>query len=557
MPRKKAEKKLVQKKTLKKKKAKKFNPLPLILIILDGWGIDIPSCGNATTLAKTPTLNGLMHKHPTTKLYAHGKHVGLPINQVGNSEAGHMNIGAGRVVKQDAVIINESIKNGTFFKNTALKEAISHVKQNHSKLHIMGMLSNGMSPHSDNCHIMALLKLAKKEGLKKDVYLHIFTDGRDSPQHESLKLIEMVEAGAIRCGCNTSSGCDDLAYLSKNRLDLSIATIMGRFYAMDRNKKWERTKEAYEAMVLGKARTAPNAVAAITESYNRNETDEFIKPYVIDRHGLISDNDSILFFNLRSDRARQLTKVFIQQNFTKRNPKSFQRSKTLKNIKFVAMTDFGPDLDQVLTAYPSFDIEKTLPLVLSGKVKQLYAAESEKYAHVSYFFNGGYPGKINGEDHFVIQSPNVKSYDETPAMKSYELAEKIIKNLKKEKYDFTVLNFAAPDMVAHTGNLEASIKCCEAIDTCLKKIVDVYLRKNGTVVITADHGNIEGLVNLRTGEVDTEHSTCQVPFIIVNKDKRKLKLRRGGALCDIVPTILDLCKQKKPREMTGRSLINK
>ncbi|MBD3247971.1 2,3-bisphosphoglycerate-independent phosphoglycerate mutase [Candidatus Falkowbacteria bacterium] len=550
--------KTVQKTKKRKSRAKskaKAITSKAILLILDGWGVDKPNRGNAIHLAKTPTIDGLAKKHPSTKLYAHGKYVGLPSKQVGNSEAGHMNIGAGRVVKQDAVMINESIKNGTFFKNTAFKEAFNHVKKNKSKLHIIGMLSNGMSPHSDTCHIEALLKMTRKEGLYDNVYVHAFTDGRDSPQHEALKLINCLERDMCKWGCYIPERKNNG---SKNgKVKVKIATVMGRFYAMDRNKKWERTKEAYEAMVYGKARTAQNASTAIVESYNRNETDEFIKPYVLDKKGLISDNDAVIFFNLRSDRARQLVKVFVQKNFQKRNPKSFTRKRMLKNLRFVAMTDFGPDLDHVLTAYPSIDIPKTLPLVLDHKLKQCYIAESEKYAHVTYFFNGGYPGRVNGEDQIMIHSPNVKSYDETPPMKSFELTKRVLKDLSKNKYDLTVLNFAAPDMVAHTGNLKASIKCCEDIDACVKKIVDAYLKKNGTVIITSDHGNIEGLINLKTWEVDTEHSTCQVPFILVNKQNRKSKLRSKGSLSDIAPTILDLFGTKKPALMTGKSLLKK
>jgi 2,3-bisphosphoglycerate-independent phosphoglycerate mutase len=512
---------------------KVLSGLPMILVILDGWGIAKPNRGNAVYLAKTPTLNSLAKKYPYTELHAHGTYVGLPANQVGNSEAGHMNIGAGRIIEQDAVKINRSIKDGTFFKNTAFKEAFNHVHDKKSKLHLMGMLSNGMSPHSDLCHLEALISLAR-ESKVQDIYLHLFTDGRDSPQHEALRIVESLRKGV--------------------RNHIKIATIMGRFYAMDRKKEWSRTQAAYNAMVLGKGIYADSAEEAIVESYNRNETDEFIRPYVINKKGLIEDNDSVIFFNLRSDRARQLAKVFVQKNFTNRNPHSFRRKKTLENLVFVAMTDFGPDLDGILSAYPSADINCTLPIVLSD-LTQLYIAESEKFAHVSYFFNGGYAGTINGEDHYVIPSPAVSSYDETPGMKSNELTKKVLDNLKKKKYDFTVLNFAASDMVAHTGNLEAGIKCCEIIDKCLAKITEAYLRKNGTVIITADHGNIEEMINLKTGEVDTEHSVSPVPFILINKSLRHVKLKNDGSLCDIGATILEIIGKKKPAAITGDSLI--
>jgi 2,3-bisphosphoglycerate-independent phosphoglycerate mutase len=514
-------------------KKKIWNGLPMILVILDGWGMARPSRGNAVALSQTPAINALMKKYPYTALHAHGKYVGLPSKQVGNSEAGHMNIGAGRVVEQDAVKINRSISEGTFFKNPAFIEAISHSIHNRSKLHLMGMLSNGMSPHSDLNHLLALIKLAKEKKVK-DIYLHLFTDGRDSPQHESLRIITN-----LRKSFNSHA---------------KIATIMGRFYAMDRKKEWSRTREAYNAMVLGIGHSARDAEEAIIESYNRNETDEFIKPYVINKKGLISSNDSVIFFNLRSDRARQLSKVFVQKDFTKKNLGSFIRGKILENLCFIAMTDFGPDLNSILSAYPSVDINGTLPIVLSD-FTQLYIAESEKFAHVTYFFNGGYARTINGEDHFMIPSPAVSSYDKTPQMKSFELTKKIISNLKKKKYEFTVLNFAASDMVAHTGNLQAGIKCCGILDKCVKKIVEAYLAKNGTVIITADHGNIEGMINLKTGEVDTEHSVCPVPFILANKQFKNARLRSGGSLCDIAPTILEIIGKKKPSAMGGDSLI--
>jgi 2,3-bisphosphoglycerate-independent phosphoglycerate mutase len=526
---------MMLKKKNREKVFKREDVLPIILIILDGWGLTKPNRGNAISLACTKTIDSLAKNYPYTKLYAHGKHVGLPAKQVGNSEAGHMNIGAGRVVEQDAVKINRSIKDGTFFKNPAFKEAISHARKNHSKIHLMGMLSNDMSPHSDLNHLLALIKLIREQGMGNNLYLHLFTDGRDSPQHEALRLVM------------------DLKRKTKN--NIKISTLIGRFYAMDRKKAWSRTLEAYNAIVLGKGLAAPEAAEAIIESYNRNETDEYIRPYVINKKGLVADNDSIIFFNLRSDRARQLTKMFVQKDFNGRNPGSLPRPKALKNLCFVTITDFGPDLDSILTAYPSVDLPGTLPIVLGG-LSQLYLAESEKFAHVTYFFNGGYSGKINGEDHFMIPSPAVKSYDQTPGMKSIALTSKILENLKKNRYDFTMVNFAASDMVAHTGNLKASIKCCGILDACIKKIVDGYLRKNGTVMITSDHGNIEELINLKTGEVDTEHSTNLVPFTLVNKKLKGRTLRKGGALSDIAPTIMDLLNRKKPSEMNGKSLIN-
>ncbi|MFA4941882.1 MAG: 2,3-bisphosphoglycerate-independent phosphoglycerate mutase [Patescibacteria group bacterium] len=524
------------------KKEKKQNNLPMILVILDGWGIAKPGKGNAVTLAKTPTMDGITKKYPSTELFAHGRYVGLPPKQDGNSEAGHMNIGAGRVVEQDAVKISKSINDGTFFKNAAFLQAIKHAKDNKGKVHLMGMLSNGMSAHSEPDHILALLTLLEKNKVN-NIYLHLFTDGRDSPKYASLKLIEEMQKSF------------------KNQE--IIATVMGRFYAMDRKKKWERTKMAYEALVSGRGHVAGSASAAITESYNKGNNDEFIEPYVIDKNGQIEDGDSVIFFNLRSDRARQLAKIFVQKDFNNDNPGSPKRSKVFKDLCFVAMTDFGPDLDSIISAFPSVDLKETLPMIFSG-IKQLYLAETEKYAHVTYFFNGGYSGRVDDEDQAVISSPDVRSYDETPPMKSEELARMVIYDLGKKKYDFVLLNFAAPDMIGHTGNLAAGVECCEKVDKYLGKIIKAYLKEKGTVLVTADHGNVEEMINLKTGEIDTEHSTNKVPFIMVNKKfsslsalAKKNMLREDGVLGDIAPTILELVNKQKPKEMTGVSLIKK
>ncbi len=516
----------------------KNNNLPIILIILDGWGIAKPNKGNAVTLARTPTMNGLARKYPKTELCASAKCVGLPAGQVGNSEAGHMNIGAGRLVEQDVMRISKSILNGTFLKNAAFAEAIRHVKKRDSRLHIMGMISDGSSPHSDPAHLLTLLVLARNNGIDNSC-IHLFTDGRDSPRYASLKLVEALER-QLKNGER-------------------IVTVMGRFYAMDRKKAWSRTEEAYNALTLGEGRRAISPQAAITESYNRSESDEYIPPYIITDKGRmtarIKEDDSVIFFNLRSDRARQLAKVFVQKNFNKKNPGSFKRKNKLENLHFVAMTDFGPDLDSILTAYPSVDLKATLPMELKG-FKQLYLAEAEKYAHVTYFFNGGYAAPVGSEARIMLPSPDVKSYDETPLMNSTELAKTVLVNLKNKEHDFTVLNFAAPDMLGHTGNLAAGIKCCEGIDNLLSRIVRAYLKARGTVIVTADHGNIEEMVNLKTDEIDTEHSTNPVPFILVNdKARGRVKLREGGILGDIAPTILELIGLPKPREMMGKSLI--
>jgi len=520
----------------------------MILVILDGWGLAEPNRGNAITLAETPIIDGLIKKYPSIELSASGKSVGLPPLQSGNSEAGHMNIGAGRIIEQDVVKISKSINDGTFFKNACFIEAARQVKKNKSRLHLMGMISNGASAHSDPDHLLALLSFAKTKEIK-EVYLHLFTDGRDSPKYASLKLVE------------------DIQKVFKN--NEAVATVMGRFYAMDRKKTWTRTEKAYNALVDGMSRTASSAEAAITESYNRGESDEFIEPYIITRNGKplprIGDGDSVIFFNLRSDRARQFAKVFVQKDFNKLNPGSFSKKKVLKDLLFVAMTDFGPDLDSILTAYPGANLRETLPIALNG-LKQLYIAESEKYAHVTYFFNGGYADTVAGEDRRLVPSPDVKSYDATPAMSSKELTVAVLNNFtnnlsfgeegKKWQYDFTVLNFAAPDMIGHTGSLAAGIKCCHEVDKHLGEIIKAYLRFNGTILVTADHGNVEEMINLKTSEIDTEHSTNSVPFILVNNYlQNKVKLRSGGVLGDIAPTILELLGLSKPKEMKGKSLI--
>ncbi len=511
----------------------------MILVILDGWGISQEKKGNAIGLAKTDYIKSLAKRYPYTELSAAGRYVGLPPKQVGNSEAGHMNIGAGRVVEQDAVRISKSINDGTFFKNPAFLDAIRHVKKRKSRLHLMGMLSSGSSPHSDPDHILALIIFARNNGIK-DVCLHLFTDGRDSPKYAALKMVNTLE---------------------KSFKDREvISTIIGRFYAMDRKKKWERNEAAYDALTSGAGRQAESAEAAITESYNSGKSDEFIEPYVIERDGKetprIEDGDSIIFFNLRSDRARQLTKVFVQKDFNRKNPGSFRRKKVLKDIRFISMTDFGPDLDSILSAYPGLDLRETLPMQLAD-LKQLYIAEAEKYAHVTYFFNGGYADPVAGETRTILPSPDVISYDETPDMSSGDLVRTVLGNLRNKKFDFTVLNFAAPDMVGHTGNLEAGIRCCSDTDGFVREITEKYLEAGGTAIITADHGNIEEMINLETGEIDTQHSTNKVPFILINDRMVESKLSKDGCLGDIAPTILDLMGRKKPKEMTGKSLIKK
>jgi 2,3-bisphosphoglycerate-independent phosphoglycerate mutase len=512
---------------------------PLLLLILDGWGVWDKKEGNAIALAKTPIIDSLYKKYPNTLLGASAKDVGLPSKQPGNSEAGHMNIGAGRVVEQDTVIISKSINNGTFFKNPAFLQAARHVTEHNSDIHLMGLLSDGSSPHSHDDHLLSLISFFIGR-TKQNIYLHLFTDGRDSPPFAALKILSQYTS-----------------IFNSDRV--KIASVMGRFYAMDRKKSWPRTKLAFETLTMGKGHQVTSAVEAVNQAYNRGESDEFIEPTVIiDKNkkavGPINSNDALVFFNLRSDRARQLTKTFAQDDFHKKNVGSFKPGKKIKNLLFVALTDFGPDLEGVLTAYPGIDIADTLPMALKD-IRQCYISETEKYAHVTYFFNGGYDHPVAGEDWIDIPSKDVDSYADKPEMSTRELTRRVIKDLKSDKYDFWMINFAAPDMVGHTGNLKAGIKAVEIVDQSVDKIIKAVLAKKGTILITADHGNVEEMINLETREIDTEHSINPVPFIIVNS--HNLKLKKHGKLANIAPTILDILDIAKPLLMNEKSLIIK
>lgn len=514
---------------------------PFILIILDGFGVAPSGPGNAVKLAKMPYLNELFAKYPYTQLKAHGEYVGLFKGTDGNSEAGHMNLGAGRLVQQDLTVISKMIKDGTFFKNTALKQAIENVKKNKANLHLMGLLTGTESAHAHPAHLDALLELTRQYKLKH-IYFHLFTDGRDSPPYDGYKYLHN--------------------FLKKlNPQHEHVATIMGRFYAMDRKKAWSRTELAYNTLTLGSKRQAPTALAAIDEAYARGESDEFIKPTTIYEQDKmlprIKNHDSVIFFNARSDRARQLTKAFVQEDFNSLNPHSFKRKKRIKDILFVALTDFGPDLPNILTVYPSPDLKHTLPMEL-GDLRQLYIAETDKYGHLTYFFNGGYSQPVAGENRILVNSQDVTSYDQTPKMSAGSITDIVVKNIQQEVYDFIAINFANPDMIGHTGNLTAAIKGLEYLDTCLKKIINLVVNdKRGTVVITADHGNVEEMINMENGKIDTQHSIFPVPFCIIGpaSQVKNMKLKSGGILADVAPTILNLMHRNKPQDMTGKSLI--
>ncbi len=512
---------------------------PYVLVVIDGLGIANEQVDNPVEMAHTPNFNKLREKYYHTSLAASGVDVGLMPNQDGNSEAGHMNIGAGRVVGQDVSIINQSIADGTFFKNSAFIAAISHIKKNNSNLHLMGLLSDRHSGHVNPKHLEALLELIRQQNLTSNVYLHLFTDGRDTPKHAGLGFLRSLE--------------------EKLQPYERIVTIMGRVL-LDRKKNWLKTKKAYEALTMGIGKLVAKPEKAIKEAYASGETDEFISPTIVSidgdpTYGRIQDNDSVIFYNLRSDRARQLSKPFVQVEFENKNKDSFKREKIIKNLVFVAMTDFGPDLDHVLTAYPSANINGTLTHALRN-LKQLYIAEGEKYAHITYFFNGGHDRPVAGEDRIFVPSPDVDSYDQTPEMSANKITEIVIDNIKKNMYDFYAINYANPDMMGHTGNLGAAIKALECVDKNLGLILEEVLARDGVLFITADHGNVEEIINVETGEIDTEHSSNPVPFFIVTKQQLfpTHKLPKGR-LADVAPTVLAVMNISTTREMTGKNLL--
>ncbi|MDA2935978.1 2,3-bisphosphoglycerate-independent phosphoglycerate mutase [Patescibacteria group bacterium AH-259-L05] len=522
----------------------------VLLVILDGWGIALPNKGNAITSAKTPFFDSLVKKYPYTQLCAHGECVGLPKNQVGNSEAGHLNLGAGRVVKDDAVYISDSIKDGTFFKNPIFYEAIRHLdKKNHTypKVHLIGLVTEENSAHSSPEHWRAMIQFLDQQNIDT-VYLHLFTDGRDSSQHGAIKILQRFQD---QMGNNQKR--------LNHHIAVKIASICGRFYAMDRTKTWERIEKTYDLLTLGAGHKAGSVHEAIVMGYNRKETDEFIAPTVVvgkDNKPVatVDNNDVVIFMNLRSDRARELAKAFVQHDFNKKNPYSFKRKKFPQTF-FVALTDFGPDLDDVRTAYPSREVKNSLPVVLGG-LDQYYITETEKYAHVTFFFNGGYDHPVVGEERIAIRSSRVAHYDYRYEMRSEKICSTLLGKIKKDPPDFACVNFCNADMVAHTGSLEATIKGIEFLDTIVARLIRVAQKKKYVCMITADHGGAEQMINVKTNEIETSHTTNPVPFVFINKHKR-LKLRKGRALSDVAPTILDIMGIEKAVEMTGVSLIKK
>lgn len=501
---------------------------PVMLMILDGFGIAPKSDGNAVEAAKKPNFDRLIGKYPHTQLQASGLYVGLPDGQMGNSEVGHLNIGAGRIIYQELTRITKEIKEGGFFKNDALTLAVNNAKEKNSALHLMGLLSDG-GVHSHIEHLKGLLRLAKDAGLEK-VYVHCFMDGRDVPPSSGKDFVVELENYMNEIGVG------------------KIATVSGRYYAMDRDNRWERVELAYNAMVLGRGEIATSAVEAMEKSYHDNKTDEFVLPAVVDSNGMIKNGDSVIFFNFRPDRAREITRAINDKEFA-----GFKRE-TL-NLTFVTMTQYDKTLEGVNVAYRPESINNTLGEYVSSKgLNQLRIAETEKYAHVTFFFNGGVEKENPGEDRALIASPKVATYDLKPEMSAYEVTEELINRINEDKYDMIILNFANPDMVGHTGVMEAAVKAIEVVDECLGKISDKILEKEGTLFITADHGNAETMIDFSTGNPFTAHTTDPVPFIWVANDTEGRTLQEGK-LADIAPTMLTVMGLDVPEEMSGKTLI--
>jgi len=507
---------------------------PTVLLILDGYGERKEKEGNAIALAKTPVMDRLKKEFPYVEGQASGLFVGLPDGQMGNSEVGHMNMGAGRIVYQELTRITKSIQDGDFFENKALKAAVEHCKKEDSALHFMGLVSSG-GVHSHIEHIYGLLELAKRAGLKK-VYLHAFLDGRDTPPDSGKSFLLAVE---------------------KKMQELhvgEIATISGRYYAMDRDKNYDRVEEAYRAMVDGTGEKASSVEEAIDASYAKKVYDEFVLPTVIEKDGAVhtvSDGDAMIFFNFRPDRAREICHAFCDDDF------SFFERGARKNIFFVCFTDYDPTIPNKHVAFEKEEIHNTLGEVVSNLGKnQLRIAETEKYAHVTFFFNGGKEEPYENEDRILVPSPKeVPTYDLKPEMSCYTVTEKLTEAIRSGKYDLVVANFANPDMVGHTGVLPAAIKAIEVVDECMGKVVDAVESMHGNLFILADHGNADIMIDEKTGEPYTAHTTNPVPFILVSEEKHKL--REGGCLADVAPTLLELMGIPQPKEMTGKSLLEK
>lgn len=507
---------------------------PTVLLILDGYGERKEKDGNAIALANTPVMDKLKKEFPYVEGQASGLFVGLPDGQMGNSEVGHMNMGAGRIVYQELTRITKAIEDGDFFENKALKEAVEHCKKENTALHFMGLVSSG-GVHSHIGHIYGLLELAKRAGLKK-VYLHAFLDGRDTPPDSGKSFLMDVEKKMQELGVG------------------EIATISGRYYAMDRDKNYDRVEKAYRAMVDGTGEKASSVEEAIDASYAKKVYDEFVLPTVIEKDGAVhtvADGDAMIFFNFRPDRAREICHAFCDDEF------NFFNRGARKKVFFVCFTDYDPTIPNKRVAFEKEEIHNTLGEVVSNLGKnQLRIAETEKYAHVTFFFNGGKEEPYENEDRILVPSPKeVPTYDLKPEMSCYTVTEKLTEAIRSGKYDLVVANFANPDMVGHTGVLSAAIKAIEVVDECMGKVVDAVESMHGNLFILADHGNADIMIDEKTGEPYTAHTTNPVPFILVSDEKHKL--REGGCLADVAPTLLELMEIPQPKEMTGKSLLEK
>lgn len=524
-------------------------PKPVVLIILDGFGIAPPSRGNGVTLAKKPVFDHLVATYPVMTLQASGEAVGLSWGEMGNSEVGHLNLGSGEIIYQTLPRLNKSIENGTFAKNEAFKKAFAHVQKNKSRLHLLGLVSNG-GVHSHHNHLNALLDVCKNKGIS-EVYIHAFLDGRDTKKDGALDFIKQLQAKIQELGVG------------------KIASLSGRFYAMDRDNHWDREEKAFSVIAngVGEAK-AEDPIQAIQQSYSKEVFDEEFIPTVITTGGkptaTIEDKDAVIFFNYRADRARQMTAAFSVPSFDK-----FKQGKKYKDLVFVTFTQYEKDLP-VDVAYPPKLIKMPIGKVLAdNNLTQLHAAETEKYAHVTFFFNGGEEDEFPGESRILVPSPSIPTYDQKPEMSINELNAKLLAAIKEGKHDFIVVNFANPDMVAHTGVIPATVKAIETTDKCVGEMVNLVLSLGGVCLITADHGNAEELINLQTGEVDKEHSANPVPFIAVGAAFEGQSLTPGldsaggdlsivtpsGMLADISPTILKILEIKQPEEMTGSPLL--
>ena len=508
---------------------------PTVLMILDGYGLNENTNGNAVAQAATPVMDKLMAEYPFVKGNASGMAVGLPDGQMGNSEVGHLNMGAGRIVYQDLTKITKAIQDGDFFENKALLAACENVKKNDSALHLFGLVSDG-GVHSHNSHIYGLLELAKRQGIEK-VYVHCFLDGRDTPPASGKEYVEELEAKMKEIGVG------------------KVASVMGRYYAMDRDNRWDRVEKAYRALVCGEGEQAVSGPEGIQASYDKDTTDEFVLPTVVVEDGkpvaTIKNDDSVIFFNFRPDRAREITRTFCDEAFD-----GFERGDRVKTT-FVCFTEYDVTIENKLVAFVKEEITNTFGEYLSAHgLKQARIAETEKYAHVTFFFNGGVEEPNEGEDRILVKSPKVATYDLKPEMSAYEACDKLTAAIMSDKYDVIIINFANPDMVGHTGVQEAAIKAVEAVDECVGKAVEALKEVDGQMFICADHGNAEQLIDYETGEPFTAHTTNPVPFILVNADPA-YKLRDGGCLADIAPTLIELMGMEQPKEMNGTSLLVK